>query len=950
MRDHLATLLDDFRRYGQEIAVVRYRGVRRKVATYGQIADLAGRFAALLDHRGIAPGDRVLIWAENSAEWIAAFHGCMLRGVLAVPLDAAGSADVAARIAADVNPALAVGDSALVSQLPAGTPRMAFEEWPSTLPSQQAGPMSGLSADTPLEILFTSGTTGDPKGIVLTHGNVLASFAPIEKASQPYLKYERPFHPLRILHTLPLSHVFGQTMGLWVPSIYRAELHFESRLVASRIVETIRRERISVLAAVPRVHALLKSYLESTLPGLSERLAANQVTNDSKARLPKTQAFQKGLAQKLASAASKWWRFRDVHRAFGFKFWVLISGGGALPAQLEAFWNAVGLVVVQGYGMTESTALITLNHPFHIAQGTVGKPLAGREVKLGPDGEVLVRGAAVSHATWSRGALHPRTSEWLATGDLAEAKPTGELRFVGRKSEVIVTAAGVNLHPEDLEAAIERESGVAACAVVPIETADGPEPLAVLSLNGDAPPAAKVIERANAHLAEYQRLRRWVVWLEPDLPRTSTGKVRRKVVAAAVAEMQSVPAFSTHGYNGHGNGSQNGKNNSNSEYNGNGKHHGNGVQLKIGANGSLRSSSDWLLDLIAQITGETPAATGDESLLTEDLRLDSLGRVQLAAALEERTGVDPDSGLWERVQTLGDLRRLAGLFPARDEEADAPRSEQRALSPSLTRESPPQAWQPLALPQPHAEISEPLREPLAPATYRYPHWPWWPAARWLRTAFVEAAMRPLVWLLSAPRVAAMGALDPREPMIIVANHGTAFDGPLLQYALPPAIRRRIAVAMSGEMLEDYRRFRNPNRKTANSGFFLPGPLFYFLLTALFNVFPLPRRRDIQRSFAHAGEALDNGMNVLLFPEGTRSKDGRLASFRPGIGMLVKQSNAPVLPMAIRGLGELKAGRRRWFRSGTVEVRIGMPLKFAAAASEAAITERLHAAVDDLLSS
>src|ERR1700677_536365 len=318
MRDHLATLLDDFRRYGSEIAVVRYQGNRRRVSTYGQIARLAGRFAAVLVQRGIGQGDRVLIWAENSAEWIAAFHGCMLRGVLAVPLDANGTAEFAARVAADVNPSLAIGDAALVSQLPIGIPRLALEDWPAALTNEEAGPIPGLSGETPLEILFTSGTTGDPKGIVLTHGNVLASVGPIEQASQRYLRYERLIHPLRILHTLPLSHVFGQTMGLWVPSIYRAELHFENRLVAPRIVETIRRERISVLAAVPRVHALLKAHLESTLPGLAERIAGE------------------GQKPKSVGAIRRWWRFRDVHRAFGLKFWALISGGGALPGALEA--------------------------------------------------------------------------------------------------------------------------------------------------------------------------------------------------------------------------------------------------------------------------------------------------------------------------------------------------------------------------------------------------------------------------------------------------------------------------------------------------------------------------------------------------------------------------------------------------------------------------------------
>ncbi len=278
MRDHLATLIDDFRRFDREIAVVHFRGNRRHVTTYGELARLAGRFAAFLAEHGIVQGDRVLLWAENSAEWIAAFYGCLLRGVLAVPLDAAGSADFAARVAADVHPRLAVGDALLLARLAAAhsgpeIPTLAFEDWLDHLPAAEMGAVTGLSRDTPLEILFTSGTTGDPKGIVITHGNVLASVGPIEDGAQPYMRYERLIHPLRILHTLPLSHVFGQTMGLWVPPIFSAELHFESRLAAPRLVETIRRERISVLAAVPRVLALLKAHLEANHPGLAERIA-----------------------------------------------------------------------------------------------------------------------------------------------------------------------------------------------------------------------------------------------------------------------------------------------------------------------------------------------------------------------------------------------------------------------------------------------------------------------------------------------------------------------------------------------------------------------------------------------------------------------------------------------------------------------------------------------------
>src|SRR5206468_3548936 len=135
-----------------------------------------------------------------------------------------------------------------------------------------------------------------------THGNVLASIGPIEQGAQRYLRYEKLVHPLRFLHTLPLSHVFGQTMGLWVPPIFAAEVHFETRLVAARLVETIKSERISVLAAVPRVMALLKTHLENTKPGLADRIAASR-----------------GM-----SAGRRWWAFRDVHRTLGFKFWALI--------------------------------------------------------------------------------------------------------------------------------------------------------------------------------------------------------------------------------------------------------------------------------------------------------------------------------------------------------------------------------------------------------------------------------------------------------------------------------------------------------------------------------------------------------------------------------------------------------------------------------------------------
>src|SRR5271154_4433555 len=148
MRPHLATLLDDFRRFGRQKAIVRYAGNRRRITTYEEIASLAGRFATLLTQRSIEPGDRVILWAENSAEWIAAFYGCMLRSVLVVPLDAYGSPEFAARVASDVRPSLIVGDPALLLTLQNDWPKLSLEDWATALPIEEAAPIPTLSRDT----------------------------------------------------------------------------------------------------------------------------------------------------------------------------------------------------------------------------------------------------------------------------------------------------------------------------------------------------------------------------------------------------------------------------------------------------------------------------------------------------------------------------------------------------------------------------------------------------------------------------------------------------------------------------------------------------------------------------------------------------------------------------------------------------------------------------------
>lgn len=801
---------------------------------------MAGRFAAELERRSIAPGDRVVLWGENSAEWVGAFFGCLLRGVIAVPLDAAGSSEFVGRVIDDVSPKLIAGDGELLRQFTVTVPQLLFSNLRKQLPAQPLCEVSeAVSTETPFQIIFTSGTTSEPRGIVHTHRNVLASLQPIEDEIARYRRYERWVHPVRFLETLPLSHVFGQFMGLWIPPLLAAEVHFSGQLEPARTIDLIHRERISVLVAVPRTVGVLRKHLLVGIDGLEQQM--EQAGN--------------------LSMGKKWWRFRRVHRMFGWKFWAIVSGGAALPSELETFWNGLGFGLIQGYGMTETAALVTLNHPFGVVPGTIGKTLPGREVRISDEGEILVRGDMLAQSTWRGGTMHPRIGEWLATGDLAARDESGEMRFLGRKGDVIVTSAGMNVHPADLEEAMMKQPGVRGCAVVGCTLQQGPEPVAVAIFSGSDEALRDSVAQANRVLASHQQIRHVLRWPELQFPYTSTGKLlRRQVAEWASAELE-------------------------------------------GRHDAAGDGMDAVARTIAEVTGEVPVSSGGNERLSEDMHLDSLGRVQLQSLIEQRLGVELDDAEFAAAETMSDLRSMIEEDGARM--ADGPRTETAENSGA-------------AIP-----------------AYRYPRWPWsWPV-RVMRAVLLELVLRPLVWLLAAPVVRHDAAL-PDGPVLVIANHVSAYDGALVLYALPGKLRRRMAIAMSGELLEDLRHGRNQGSVFVN----MLAPCGYWLATALFNVFPLPRRGGFRRSFAHAGEAMDRGYSVMVFPEGERSVDGRLYPFRAGIGLLAQESRVPVVPVEMIGLGEMRRSGR-WFRTGKLHLHVGAAVPVDEAASPAELTAKFE---------
>jgi len=829
-RQSLNEYFENFWRNGEQCAYVQSRGYRKERWSYRQVAMRASQFARELEARGIAKGDRILVWGPNSADWVAVFLGCALRGAVAVPMDHIATAEFSRKVFDQVGARLTL--CSRDHQQGAGH-ELIFDDLTKALDQHSEKPYLPveMKPEDPLQIIFTSGTTAEPKGVVITHGNVLANIEPLETEISKYLKYERFVHPVRFLNLLPLSHVFGQFLGIFLPQFMAGTVIFQDTLKPAEVVRTIRKERVSVLVAVPRMLQSLKEKIERDL-------------EDSGKGEWFRHAYSRAEGKHFLR---RWWTFRRIRREFGWKFWAFISGGATLDRVTEEFWDRLGYAAIQGYGLTETTSIVSVNHPFRLGKGSIGKVLAGREVKLAPDGEILVRGGGVAPAYWNRGQATPLggAQGWYGTGDIGEIDAAGNLYFKGRKKDVIVTSAGMNVYPEDLEAALRRQPGVKDCVVVSIPRGGNAEPNAVLIL--DAGTAADdVVRQANQQLAEYQKIRFWFVWPDRDFPRTSTQKPRLNAIRETV--LSTGPA-----------------------------------------------ASSPLSELISRIKGQRVGIFPDANL-EADLNLSSLDRVELLAALEEKYQVDLSETCFSAVNTVGDLERaLRGEVPAR-------------------------------------------------VRYHYPRFAQrWPVT-WIRRVTDYVLLMPAVFLLGWPKIEGRDHLRVvKGPALVICNHIGDVDLGFVRTALPDRVGRRLATATGGEALEALRTPPCTKNKVARAY----DRLKWILGVSLLNLFPLPREAGFRESFQFAGDLVDRGYNVLVFPEGRHTEDGKIRQFRSGIGLLAHNLKIPIIPMRIDGLFELKRAGKRFARPHAIRVKIGKPITFPDTQEPQSIARELQQIVEQL---
>ncbi len=821
----LVDLFETFKPLGDKTAFVNRTGVRRFVVSYGELSDLSLKMANLLAQSGVAPGDRVLIWAPNSPWWAVAYWGIIMRGAVAVPVDFM-SDRVRAEAIRDLTKARVVIQSRFKPERMAAATSLLLEDLQYLLEDVQ--PINETAHPLPedmAQLIYTSGTTGNPKGVILTHRNLIANMTQVNR-QVPIIT-----PAFRFLSLLPLSHMFEQMGGFFTPLYHGASVVYLRTLKPSAIMAALAEEEIYIIMSVPRLMQLLKTTIERELEG--KHLSALFRT------MSRIAVWLPREVRRLL--------FFPVQNKFGSEFTAFISGGAPLMPEVFNFWNSMGFTVLEGYGLTETSPVLCVNLMEQQKAGSVGPPLPGIELKI-VDKEVLARGDNVFPGYYEneQATRNAFTKDgWFHTGDIGEIAPDGWLSIKGREKELIVTGAGVNVYPDELEAVLNRIPGVKESCVIGLDTGGGEEVHAVLLLDGSGAKPEEIIGQANGKLDAMHRITGSTVWNEAEFPKTTTLKIKKFAVLEKLK--------------------------------------------KVAEGADAGSSQDTLINLLARVTGTGAADISEDSLLVNDLGLTSIDRLELVNSLEQEYRLDIEDSQIGPQTRVSDLRQIIAK-----------------------------------------------REKLKSRDH-FRFWTNSAPVRILRMIGDALITRPLVRFFVTLEVRGAERLEKLTgPVIFVANHLSYFDQPSLMSALPREIRYHTATAAWEEFFfGDYHGLNRLWRRLA-----------YEYATWFFNLFPLPQTSGFSGSLGFMGKLADSGTNILIFPEGGHSRDGKLQSFEQGLGIIVKELGIPVVPIKISGTEQVLAPAASFPKQGKVTVTFGEPLRFRFE-EPGEIVETVRKAVEEL---
>lgn len=845
---------------GDMAAVIAYAGEHEEIWSFAQLLHVSACLAAGLARRGIARGDCVALIAPNSLHWLGAFWGIVAVGAVAVPLDPQTNERDLARMLKIAACRLAFTSTSVAVRLRSAAPSCqtilldgdgAFgeaETW-QTLMAPPAN-FSEAAAEDIAVIVFTSGTTGKPKAVPLTHANLLTNIRALEAT-----KLVGPGD--RALLPLPLYHAYPLTISM-VALALACGIVLPAGVSGPELIAAIRRGEVTALVAVPRLYAAL---LDNVRRGIAAQ--------------PWLVARLSGAM--LAVARWAWWHgakwlgrllFRSARRKVAPRLRLLVSGGAAMNPEVEEMLDAMGWEVLTGYGLVEGASMLTFNPPGAALPGSAGRPVPGTALRIArPDadgvGEIEARGPSL-FAGYLGDQEKTRSvfteDGWFRTGDLGSLDPNGYVHIVARGSETIVLADGKKLFPEEFEtryaaAPMVREvallgvDGALVALVVPDLTAA--RDVGALRLSDALRDALTGV--ANT-LPGYARPSGFAIAHE-GLPRTHLGKLQRHLLPM-IYDAARRPETAAH-------------------------------------TATLSAEDHSLL--------ETPAAAAvwrwlakrfpSRSLRLDtvpqlDLGIDSLGWVEMTLALERDLGVALKESEIARIVTLRDL--LYEVLASHEGEIGA-------ASPAV--EAP---WlAPLGL---GAGLFRALGEPL-----------------------IRFVMR---WAFCL-RVEGLNHLPRSGPVLICPNHVSYLDPFLLAAALP---RKHLDKTYWGGW----------------TGIVSSTPLRRLFSRAA-RAIPVDPDRAVASGLAMGGVVLTRGWNLVWFPEGARSLNGKLQRFLPGIGALIEKRAVPVLPVYIKGSFEAWPATRRFPRLCNVTIRFGQPIDpvpLLAEPARRAREEKIAAAVQD----
>lgn len=820
---------------------------------WSEFADQALRLSSFLKSKGVGKGDRVLLISENGPEWVMLAAAVMNLEAVLVPVASIASLLEFTNTLHGAEPKLTVISLNIAISRQAeellqaeGRPYLRWNlqdskplaAWISS--STAAEIHSSISSDQTALLIFTSGTTGQPKGVPISHENVLSN-------AKGVLQNLSASEKDRVVSVLPLSHMLEFTGGFVITALVGATVTYVRSLKSEDILKALRDSKSTILIGVPLLFEIMGRTLQSKLDSLPRPLAD------------------------LFHAFGNWTKqypflgkvlFFPVHQALGGKLRFFVAGGSKLQAQTFEQFQRLGIPILQGYGLTETSPVLSITTletaaPDHVGRALPGVELgifddSGKALPVGQEGEIWAKGPNVF-----KGYLNPEHSKgaffasWFRTGDLGVIDEKGLLRITGRKKDIIVTAAGKNVYPEEIEATVLANKIFAEAAALGMEDASGHEKITLVvvpdrtkflgkSFDTIKEECAKEASALCRSLAEYKWPQKIEVLLE-ELPKTSTRKVKKHEVRKLLKAKEEL-----------------------------GKH----TSAKVVEEGALDLSNE-LEAAVAQglssITSVKPEAVRLHQSLTKDLGLDSLTFVELLSHVEKKFGVQIEGVDFSTIQTVEDFLRTLQFAT----ESKKPKGFFEKV---------------------HFANFHPLEN--RKFLWRLPR------------RIVNVLLRSTMKIRHEMKVEGLENIQDAGPFVFTPNHTSHFDLLSIVSSIPGnLLHRTFAVAA-----KDY--FFDRTWKALGARIFV-------------NAIPFDRKGRVDESMKACLEVLQAGGSLVIFPEGTRSPNGKLQEFKPGVGhLLAGHPNARAVPVFIDGAYEIMPKGSNFPRAGKMKIRFGKPISFA----------------------